>query len=236
MGLITKIIRHINRLMYISSSDRFIRHLRKCGIEIGTGCSFRPKSTSIDLTRPSLITIGSNCYFNSDFTLLTHDWVSHVFIHSGRDFINSSGKVTIGNNVGFGIKVTVLKGVKIGDNVFIGAGSIVTKDIPSNCVAVGIPCKPIMSLDEYYNKRKECCFDEAREYANSIVERFGRRPLTTDFWEEFPLFVDGDKIIGYPEISDIIKRQLGPTHDSYVKNHKAKFNNFNSFLTAAGIQ
>lgn len=52
-----------------------------------------PKTTCIDLTRPSLITIGDNCYMNEHFTLMTHDLVSHIFINSGRDFINSSGKV-----------------------------------------------------------------------------------------------------------------------------------------------
>lgn len=112
-----------------------------------------PKTSVIDISRPSLVTIGNNCYMNRNFTLLTHDWVTNVFIHAGLNFINSSGKITIGNNVSFGQNVMVLKGVTIGDNVFIGAGSIVTKDIPSNCIAVGCPCKAIMTLQEYYNKR-----------------------------------------------------------------------------------
>lgn len=54
--------------------------------------------------------------------------------------------ITIGNDVWLGGNVTILPGVTIGDNVVIGAGSVVTKDIPSNCVAVGNPCKPIKSL------------------------------------------------------------------------------------------
>ncbi len=54
--------------------------------------------------------------------------------------------VTIGNDVWLGGNVVILPGVTIGDNVVIGAGSVVTKDIPSNCVAVGNPCKPIKSL------------------------------------------------------------------------------------------
>ena len=39
--------------------------------------------------------------------------------------------------------------VKFGDNVIIGAGSVVNRDIPSNCVAVGSPCRPVKSIDEY---------------------------------------------------------------------------------------
>lgn len=49
---------------------------------------------------------------------------------------------------------TVLKGVTIGDNCIIGIGSIVTKDIPANSVAIGNPAKVVCSLDEYFEKRK----------------------------------------------------------------------------------
>lgn len=46
----------------------------------------------------------------------------------------------------FGANVTVLAGVEIGDNAVIGAGSVVTKSIPANVVAVGVPCKPIREI------------------------------------------------------------------------------------------
>lgn len=51
--------------------------------------------------------------------------------------------VHIGNNVFIGMHCIVMKGVTIGDNSIIGAGSIVTKDIPANCIAAGVPCKVI---------------------------------------------------------------------------------------------
>ena len=159
--------------------------------------------------------------------------MTNVFLHSGKEFVNSSGRVTIGNNVSFGRNVTVLKGVSIGDNCFIGAGSIVTKDMPSNVIAVGSPCKVMMTLDEYYQKRLLECESEALDYARSIQERFGRKPIPKDFWEEFRFFVDGDEVDLYPEIP--IKRQLGPDYDRYVKNHKAKYSSFDEFLKAAGV-
>ena len=56
--------------------------------------------------------------------------------------------ITIGDNVWLGGNVTVLAGVNIGDNAVIGAGSVVVKDIPSNVVAVGNPCKPIKNIDQ----------------------------------------------------------------------------------------
>ena len=54
--------------------------------------------------------------------------------------------IKIGNNVWIGGNVIVLPGVNIGDNVVIGAGSVVNKDIPSNSMAVGIPCKVIKKI------------------------------------------------------------------------------------------
>ena len=62
-------------------------------------------------------------------------------------FLEWAEPITIGNDVWLGGNVTILPGVTIGDNVVIGAGSVVTKDIPSNCVAVGNPCKPIKKLN-----------------------------------------------------------------------------------------
>lgn len=51
--------------------------------------------------------------------------------------------IVIGNKVWIGTNVTVLKGVKIGDGCVIAAGSLVTKDIPANCLAGGVPAKVI---------------------------------------------------------------------------------------------
>lgn len=233
--MITKIIWKLQELYYKSSSERYCNWLRNKGIVIGGGTKLRPKTTRIDITRPSLVTIGDNCYMNENFTLLTHDWVTKVFIQSGYGFLPSSGRVTIGNNVSFGQNVMVLKGVTIGDNCFIGAGSIVTKDIPANSIAVGIPCKVVCTLEEFHKKRKVACVEEALDYARSIKERYGRVPAVTDFWEEFPLFIDGDKVEQCPEMKEVIKRQLGAMYESYVNTHKARYKGFNEFLMAAGV-
>jgi len=188
------------------------------------------------MTRPSLVSIGNNCYFNEYFTILTHDYVSKVFIQSGREFLPSSGRVRIGNNVSTGANVTILKGVTIGDNVFIGANSTVTKDIPSNSIAVGQPCRVIMSLEDYYQKRKIECIKEAIDYAKSIQERFKRKPIIDDFWEEFPLFIDSSNIEDYSEFTSIIKRQCGVSYERFITQHKAKFHSFEDFLREAGIE
>ena len=53
----------------------------------------------------------------------------------------SKGEVVIGKNVWIGDKATILAGVRIGDNVIVGANSVVTKDVPSNCMVAGCPAR-----------------------------------------------------------------------------------------------
>lgn len=67
--------------------------------------------------------------------------------------------ITIGDNVWIGGSVTVLPGVRIGDNTVIGAGSVVTLDIPDMVVAVGNPCRVIRHITDedrrHFYKREE---------------------------------------------------------------------------------
>jgi acetyltransferase-like isoleucine patch superfamily enzyme len=212
------------------SSDRYINYLRKNGIKIGDGCVFRsPMTTHVDMMRPSLISIGDNVDMNVGFTLMAHDFTTRVFLYKYGEFLNSSGHITIGNNIYFGMNVTVLKGVTIGDNCIIGAGSIVTKDIPSNSVATGIPAKVVCSLDDYFDKRKQKCLSEACEYANSIRNRFGREPLLSEFGPEFGIYVDKDNIEEYLGRIDI-KSRLRTEFDKWMSSHKKTFSNFQEFL------
>lgn len=57
--------------------------------------------------------------------------------------------VTIGRNCWLGAGVIVMPGVSIGDNSVIGAGSVVTRDIPANVVAVGVPCRVLREIGEH---------------------------------------------------------------------------------------
>ena len=64
--------------------------------------------------------------------------------------------ITVGDNVWIGAGVQVMPGVKIGSNVVIGGGSVVVKDIPDNCVAVGNPCRVVRAITDEDRKR---CWD-----------------------------------------------------------------------------
>lgn len=230
--MIHNIINKIKYLFATLTNDSFIKYLRNKGVLVGEGCVFRNRNTiRIDITRPSLVTIGDNVDFNMNFQLLTHDYTTSVFIRKYGEFINSSGRVKIGNNIVFGTNCIVLKGVEIGDNCIIGAGSIVSKSIPDNSVAVGRPAKVICSVDEFYDKRKKECVFEAFEYANSIRERFNREPLYEEFHEEFHLFVDKDNIHKYPKLP--IYNQLGGGYCTWINKNTAMFKSFEDFLDAA---
>ena len=111
------------------------------------------------------IEIGENFYSNHNLVILDPAKVifgDNVFIGPNCGFytaghpvdasIRNSGlefakPIKVGISVWFGGNVCVMPGVEIGDNVVIGAGSVVTKSIPSNSVAVGNPCKVIKKLD-----------------------------------------------------------------------------------------
>ena len=92
------------------------------------------------------VTIGDNCFLGPNVGLYTACHPTDPVARNSRQ--EWAEPITIGHNVWIGGGVTVLPGVTIGDNVTIGAGSVVAKDIPSNCVAVGNPCRPVKWLEE----------------------------------------------------------------------------------------
>lgn len=213
----------------------YLDYLRQLGIKIGTHCHIgKPKTIAIDYTRPYLIEIGNHVRMNNGFTLLTHDFATSVLTNKYGDFLPSSGKVKIGNNVYFAQKCTVMKGVTIGDNCIIGYGSLVTKNIPSNSVVAGSPARVICTLEEYYEKRKIKALKESLELAKEIQRYYKRKPVPTDFREEFVYFVSGNEVGKYPEIP--IRHQLttmGDCFDRWVREHKAPYKSFDEFLDAA---
>lgn len=232
--MLLKVKEFITYRFALLNSLNYIKYLRRKGVCVGDNTLVRfPRSTRIDLTRPSLITIGSNVDINKNFTIMTHDYSTLVFRNLYGEFLNSSGKVTIGNNVYFGTNVIVLKGVTIGNNCIIAAGFVVVKDIPDNTVAAGVPCRPLCSIEDYYKKRQRQCVDEAFEYARSIVERFNRRPVVEDFSEEFHLWCDSSNINDYPTVP--YKSQLKDKEVEWLQTHKKTFDDFESFLKASGI-
>ena len=109
-------------------------------------------SVHFDGTDYKLIGIGSNTVISREVLLLTHDY--SIFralktIHREKDGKRIVKPIMIGNNVFIGARVTVLPGTTIGDNVIVGAGSVVKGNVPPGSVIVGNPAKKIRNTDEY---------------------------------------------------------------------------------------
>lgn len=149
--------------------------LKEMFAEIGENCYIEPPLHSN--FGGGHVHFGNNVYANFNLTLVddTHIYVGdntmlapNVVIASASHPILPSLRqkgyqynlpVHIGKNCWLGAGVIVLPGVTIGDNTVVGAGSVVTKDLPANVVAVGNPCKVMRQIGEkdekYYYKNRE---------------------------------------------------------------------------------
>lgn len=120
-------------------------------IEIGENFYSNYNCTILDCAK---VTIGNNVMFAPNVSLFT---AGHP-IHSEprNEGIEYAFPITIGDNVWIGGNVVVNPGVSIGENCVIGSGSVVTKDIPANSIAVGNPCRVINEITDedkvYYFK------------------------------------------------------------------------------------
>lgn len=115
------------------------------GYNISVGDYFYSNHNLV-ITDGAKVTFGNNVFIapNCCFTTAEHS----IDPEQRKAGIEIAKLITIGNNVWIGAGSTILAGVEIGDNTVIGAGSVVTKSIPSNVVAVGVPCKVKREITE----------------------------------------------------------------------------------------
>ncbi|WP_156573214.1 acyltransferase [Bacillus luti] len=106
-------------------------------------------------SEPYLIELGNNVRITHGVKFITHDGGIHVLRNLGLAENRAVyGKICVGNNTFIGNNAIILPGVKIGDNCIIGAGSVVTRSIPSNSVVAGVPAKVLRTIQEYYDKNE----------------------------------------------------------------------------------
>jgi acetyltransferase-like isoleucine patch superfamily enzyme len=123
-----------------------VRFQRARGVKIGKNCHISPY-VLIDLLHPELIKIEDNVTISSN---------SMIFAHvnpSSSDFLKKHGyprtikPVTIKNGAVVSVGCIVIAGVTIGKNSIVGAGSVVTHDVPDYCVVVGNPARVVKKIE-----------------------------------------------------------------------------------------
>ena len=112
------------------------------------------------------IVICDSSMIASDVTITDSDWHD---IYDRTDYVASPKEVIIQENVWIGEKSLILKGSKIGKNSIIGAGSVVSGEVPANVVFSGNPAKEIKKLDEKSFKTRESLFSESSTYLEDLL-------------------------------------------------------------------
>lgn len=163
-----------------SEGEKRTALMKEMFAEVGEGCYIEPPFYANWSGKH--VHMGNFVYFNFNATMIddTHIYIGDYTMLGPNVTITTAGHpilpelrekvyqynmpVHIGRNCWIGANVTILPGVSIGDNTVIGAGSVVTKDIPSNVVAVGVPCKVLRNISEhdksYYFRDYKIKWDE----------------------------------------------------------------------------
>lgn len=129
-------------------------YARSIGVKMGKGCRLINLQKTTFGSEPFLVTLGDDVSVSSNARFIAHDGGIHVFRKDHPD-IDLLAPIVVGSNVFIGADAIILPGVTIGDNCVIGARAVVTKDIPSGSVAVGVPARPIGTIDDYWERIKD---------------------------------------------------------------------------------
>lgn len=135
----------LQQMLGQADADTFINQPFYCdyGTHIRVGKRFFA-NFCLTILDEAMVSIGDDCFIGPNVSIYT---ACHSTDPQARNTRREWAKpVTIGNNVWIGGSVTILPGVTIGDNCTIGAGSVVTRDIPANTIAAGNPAKCIRKL------------------------------------------------------------------------------------------
>ena len=147
MSLISSFYRRIQKI-FLSANK--LAELK--GVKLGHNCKL---NKVVDFgTEPYLITLGDNFYCSTGIKFITHDGSVNVLRNLYPELSDADlfGYINIGNNVFLGCDVIVLPNSRIGDNVIVGAGSIVRGELDGGYVYAGVPVKKIMTIEAYKEK------------------------------------------------------------------------------------
>ena len=138
---------------------------KKNGLKIADDC--RIMGIPVFGSEPYLVSIGKHVTISSNVTFITHDGGTWVFRYNEKyNQVRKFGRIDVKDNCFIGLGSIIMPGVTIGPNSVIGAGSVVTKDVPPDTVVVGNPAKPLMSYEEYAEK----CLKTTLKYDTELMK------------------------------------------------------------------
>lgn len=148
----------------------------RLGLRAGEGCRFFGRCDFG--SEPYLITLGDKVMLSENVRFVTHDGGMQVLDNLGLlPKADSFGPISVGSNVFLGMDVIVLKGVTIGDNVVVGAGAVVTRDLPGDAVYAGVPARRVRSLNQYAERSAQVAVPtfgmDPEEKRAFLLERYG---------------------------------------------------------------
>jgi acetyltransferase-like isoleucine patch superfamily enzyme len=137
----------LHSLAYSSPLPNFVIKLQRSrGVKIGKNCHFSPY-VLIDLLHPELITIEDNVTIASNSMIFAHvNPTTNEFLKN-HGYPRTIKPVVIKDGAIVSVGCIIIAGVTIGKNSIVGAGSVVSQDIPDFCIAVGNPARVIKRID-----------------------------------------------------------------------------------------
>ena len=153
--------------------ESYLRKHRVFGM-LGEKVLFQPIKLP---NEPKLVKIHNNVKIAADVTFYTHDVINWMLSDMDNEYYYGyRGCIEIHDNVFIGGNCRIIGGVSIGPNAVIGAGSVITKDVPEGTVVAGNPARIIGSFESLHQKRK-------KKYADTRFDVLEMEPEL--FWEEF---------------------------------------------------
>ena len=156
-------------------------YLRRAGARIGRRTTLLNRVEEFG-SEPWLVEIGSGVSIASGVAFITHDGASRVFrrwIPDSSVFGNRFGPIRVRDNCVIGLRAILMPGVAVGPDSIVGAGSVVTRDVPPGTVVAGVPARALCTLSEYVER-----YQQAKIPGLSSDRRELRRQLTRHFFGE----------------------------------------------------
>lgn len=135
-----------------------VRYFRRQGAQIGEGVEIFGANLCTFGSEPYLVSIGNQTTISNDVEFITHDGGLRV-VRAKYTGAYLYARIRVGDQCFLGAHCILLPGAKVGAGSVIGSGSIVTGEIPPGVVAIGVPAKPVKSVEEYVQGKKHLWID-----------------------------------------------------------------------------